>query len=222
MTIAGEGDDASAIGDAAFVLLLRERGVRDMGILRAMEGVPRERFAPPALSAHARRDIALPLPCGQSMTAPTTVAAMLGLLGVPAGARVLEIGTGSGYVTALLMHLGSGHVRSLERYAGLARAARDRLGGDLADATVEIGDGLDADAIGEGRFDRILVNGACREIPPHLVAALAPGGRLVGAVAAGQGTRLAVVDCAADGGLARRAEMSCRLPPLTPGRAHVL
>ncbi|GEO99443.1 protein-L-isoaspartate O-methyltransferase family protein [Methylobacterium haplocladii] len=217
-----EGDDASAIGDAAFVLLLRERGVRDMGVLRAMEQVPRERFAPAALRAHARRDIALPLPCGQSMTAPTTVAAMLGLLAVPAGARVLEIGTGSGYVTALLVHLGSGHVQSLERYAGLARAARDRLGSDLVDATVEITDGLDASAIGERRFDRILLNGTCLEIPPHLAKALAPGGRLVGAVATGQGARLAIVDRAVDGGVATRTDMACRLPPLTAGRAHVL
>jgi protein-L-isoaspartate(D-aspartate) O-methyltransferase len=222
VTVAGEGDDASAIGDAAFVLLLRERGVRDMGVLRAMERVPRERFAPPALRAHARRDIALPLPCGQSMTAPTTVGAMLGLLAVPPGARVLEIGTGSGYATALLVHLGSGHVRSLERYAGLARAARDRLGGDLADATVEIGDGLDPGALGEGRFDRILLNGTCREIPPHLGRALEAGGRLVGAVAAGQGTHLAIVERTIDGGLATRTGMACRLPPLTAGRAHVL
>jgi len=140
---------------------------------------------------------------------------------VPPGARVLEIGTGSGYVTALLVHLGSGHVRSLERYAGLARAARDRLG-HLSNATVEIGDGLDAGAIGEGRYDRILVNGTCREIPAHLGRALAPGGRLVGAVAAGRESHLAIVERTIDGGIATRTGMACRLPPLTAGRAHAL
>ncbi|GEP10459.1 protein-L-isoaspartate O-methyltransferase family protein [Methylobacterium gnaphalii] len=221
MPIAGEGDDASAIGDAAFVLLLREHGTRETAVLRAMELVPRELFVPPALHAHARRDIALPLTCGQSMTAPTTVAAMLGLLSVPAGARVLEIGTGSGYVTALLVHLGSGQVRSIERYASLARSAQDRLSRDLPGATVEIGDGLDADTVGQGSFDRILINGAYADVPAHLARALAPGGRLVGAVATGQGKRVTVVDRAADGSLTRRTEMTCRLPSLTAGRAGV-
>ncbi|GLS45508.1 protein-L-isoaspartate O-methyltransferase family protein [Methylobacterium brachythecii] len=221
MHVAGEGDDTSAIGDAAFVLLLRERGTRDTAVLRAMELVPREWFVPPTLLAHARRDIALPLPCGQSMTAPTTVAAMLGLLNVPAGGRVLEIGTGSGYVTALLVYLGSGQVRSIERQGGLARAAHDRLGSDHAGTTIEAGDGLDAGLIGEGGFDRILVNGACADIPAHLTRALAPGGRLVGAVATGQGTRIAVVDRAADGRFTKRTEMTCRLPPLTAVRTTV-
>lgn len=217
-----ERDHASAIGNAAFVLLLRERGVRDTAILRAMEQVPRKRFVPDSLREHARRDIALPLPCGQSMTAPTTVAAMLSLLSVPAGARVLEIGTGSGYATALLVHLGSRHVRSLERYARLARAAREKLGADLIDAVVEIGDGLDEAAAGEGSFERILVNGLCTEISPHLCRALAPGGRLVGAVATERGARLATIDKAVDGRLTRTIDAACRLPPLTAGRARVL
>lgn len=222
MPVAGEGEDASAIGDAAFVLLLREHGTRETAVLRAMELVPREWFVPPPLLAHARRDIALPIPCGQSMTAPTTVAAMLGLLNVQSGSRVLEIGTGSGYVTALLVYLGSSRVRSIERYDGLARAARDRLGEDHAGTTVETGDGLDAATIGEGGFDRILVNGACPDVPAHLARALAPGGRLVGAVATGRGMRIAVVDRAMDGGFGRRLEMTCRLPSLTAGRASVL
>jgi protein-L-isoaspartate(D-aspartate) O-methyltransferase len=222
MPIAGEGDDTSAIGDAAFILMLREHGTRETAVLRAMELVQREWFVSPALLVHARRDIALPLPCGQSMSAPTTIAAMLGLLNVPASARILEIGTGSGYVTALLAYLGGGRVRSIERYAGLARAAQDRLGSDHADTTVETGDGLDAGSIGEGGFDRILINGAYPDIPPHLARALAPGGRLVGAVSAGQRTRIAVVDRAADGSLTRRLEMTCRLPFLTAGRASVL
>ncbi|TXN64739.1 protein-L-isoaspartate O-methyltransferase, partial [Methylobacterium sp. WL18] len=116
-----------AAGNAAFVMALRGRGMRDTAILRAMEQVPREPFAPEAHRAQARRDLALPLPCGASMTAPTQVAQMLALLRVEPGHRILEIGTGSGYATALLAKLGAGAVLSLERYATLAREAAARL-----------------------------------------------------------------------------------------------
>jgi protein-L-isoaspartate(D-aspartate) O-methyltransferase len=156
---------AEATGNAAFVLALRERGVRDTAVLRAMERVPRERFAPPALRAHARRDIALPLACGQTMTAPSVVAALLGALDVAPGARVLEVGTGTGYVTALLVQLGAAHVRSLERYEGLARAARAHLGRDFDAASVEAADGLAPEVVRGGSYDRILLNGSLAALP---------------------------------------------------------
>ncbi|WP_232630165.1 protein-L-isoaspartate O-methyltransferase family protein [Methylobacterium sp. Leaf118] len=218
-------DDADgltrAIGSAAFVLRLRERGVRDTAVLRAMERVPREHFVPPALRDHAARDIALPLPHGQTMTAPSVVAAMLGALDLRAEARVLEIGTGSGYVTALLVRLGAGHVRSLERYGALARAARDRLGASLNDATVEVADGLAPDGLGGQTFDRILVNGALDALPPHLTDALAPGGRMVAALRSARGSRLVGLAREGDGPPARTEGPVLRLGPLTPGRARV-
>lgn len=210
---------ASAIDAAAFVLLLRERGVRDTAVLRAMEQVPREAFAPVHLREHARRDIALPLPCGQTMTAPTTVAAMLIALGLEPGSRVLEIGTGSGYVTALLRRLGATQVRSLERYDTLARAARRKLGGNAA---VEAADGLAQGTAGPDAFARILVNGWMREVPRHLCAALAPGGRLVGGLATREGPCLVTVERGADGRLSQRIGNHVRICPLTAGRARVL
>ncbi len=99
-------DEAGSIGDAAFVLALREKGLRDIAVLRAMERVPRGTFAPEAHREQARWDIALPLPCGATMTAPSSVAAMLTRLKLEPGQRVMEIGAGSGYVTALLDRLG--------------------------------------------------------------------------------------------------------------------
>ena len=158
------------------------------------------------------------------MTAPTKIAAMLIALGVPPGALVLEVGTGSGFVTALLLRLGAGHVRSLERYATLARTARDALGADLARATVEVGDGL-GDGVrdaGKSGFDRILVNGVCPALPERLCAALAPGGRLVGAIATRQRPCLFTVERGVDGAPTPRLGRTLHLPSLTRGRAGVL
>src|SRR5688500_18776411 len=125
---------------AAFVLALRARNIRDTAVLRAMERLPRELFAPRRFADLSRRDLALPLPCGQTMTAPATVATMLAALEARPGQRVLEIGTGSGYVTALLAQLGC-RVHTFERYATLAESAVERLGvAGVADAvTAEVG-----------------------------------------------------------------------------------
>lgn len=210
---------AAATGNAAFVLALRERGVRDTAVLRAMERVPRERFAPPALRAHARRDIALPLACGQTMTAPSIVAAMLGALDIAPGARVLEVGTGTGYVTALLVQLGAAHVRSLERYDGLARAARSHLGRDFDAAAVETTDGLAPEIVRGGSYDRILVNGSLTALPPHLPAVLRSGGRLVAGQWTGRGSRLVTLTRDGAAAYARTEGAALRLGPLTPGRA---
>ncbi|GJE26712.1 protein-L-isoaspartate O-methyltransferase family protein [Methylobacterium organophilum] len=214
----GDEDLTEAVGNAAFVLSLRERGLRDTAVLRAMEQVPREGFAPAPLRSHARRDIALPLACGQTMTAPRQVGAMLAALALTPGARVLEVGTGSGYVTALLARLGAGQLHSLDRYATLTRAARDNLhAAGIRNAVLETADGLADGVAGEGRYDRILVNGLLAALPAGLTAALTPGGRLVCALPGPEGGRLAIIG--PDG--ATQSGASLRLPPLTPGRARM-
>lgn len=196
---------------AAFVLALRGRGLRDTALLRAFERVPRARFALPEHRAHARRDIALPLPCGAAMTAPGTVARMLALLRVEPGQSVLEVGTGSGYVAALMADLGAA-VTGLERYAGLVRHAAERLG--QAGPRVLHADGL---APVEGAYDRILVNGSVAALRPHWLAALKPGGRLVAGLRDGQGTcRLIAYLRDTDGCEEGPAAL---LPALVPGRA---
>ena len=206
-----------AAGNAAFVMALRGRGMRDTAILRAMEQVPREPFAPAAHRAQARRDIALPLPCGASMTAPTLVAQMLALLRVEPGHRVLEIGTGSGYATALLAKLGAGAVLSLERYATLAREAAARL---TAQSEVHIvqADGL-ARELPDGGFDRILVHGSVDAIPPHWRAALEPGGRLVTGLSQENQCRIATL---ATPDAEPELGSPTRLAALVPGLARVL
>ena len=139
---AHDAAEDEAVGAASFILSLRARGIRDIALLRAMELVPREVFAPRRFTDLSRTDVALPLPCGQTMTAPRTVATMLLALGIQPGQRVLEIGTGSGYVTALLARLGA-DVVSIERFNTLAESAVQHL--KIVEATtarIEIGDGL--------------------------------------------------------------------------------
>ena len=225
----GEGD---AMGDeapasegertVAFLLSLRAQGVRDLAVLRAMEKVARERFAPSRFADLARQDVSVPLPCGQTMTAPHTVAALLTALDLQPGARVLEVGTGSGYVTALLAAMG-GAVVSLERYRTLALAAQERVAGSGHGASVELrhADGFQADRT-LGRFDRILVNGVTHAIPEALLLRLAPGGRLVGALRVEGAARRVVVTRLADGGFDHVPGPTVRLPPLIPGLARAL
>ncbi|AWN55540.1 protein-L-isoaspartate O-methyltransferase [Methylobacterium sp. 17Sr1-1] len=212
---------SGAVETAAFVLGLRARGVRDAAVLGAMERVPREAFAPLAFRDLARRDLALPLPCGQTMTAPSVIATMLAALN-PQGARVLEVGTGSGYATALLLRLGAAEVVSLERYATLARNARSRLDAlGFGAAMVGLADGC-APPEEAGSFDRILVNGRLVDLPQALIARLNPGGRLVGALGTPAGPRLVAIAQEADGPWRQVRETPLRIGPLTPGLAATL
>ncbi|MFE1602689.1 protein-L-isoaspartate O-methyltransferase family protein [Methylobacterium sp. ID0610] len=220
----GEGAAHSdAVEAAAFVLALRARGVRAPAVLGAMERVPRDRFVPEAFRDLARRDVALPLACGQTMTAPSAIAAMLTALEPGPGARALEIGTGSGYATALLLRLGCAVVESLERYAMLAGDAQDRLDalGLAGSVRLRIADGC-APEKDVTPFDRILINGALPAIPDSLIQRLAPGGRLVGAIVTPLGVRVAVAERGPDGPQRRILDTPLRIAPLTPGRARVL
>jgi protein-L-isoaspartate(D-aspartate) O-methyltransferase len=211
-----------AVEAAAFVLGLRARGIRDSGILGAMERVPRELFAPTRFADLSRTDVALPLPCGQTMTAPGVIATMLVALGASDGQRVLEIGTGSGYVTALLAKLGCS-VHSVERYATLADSAAARLGIAGLGGAVKlfVGDGL-SPAAEPARFDRVLINGALASLPAHLSSLMSPGGRLVAALIVDGVPRLLTVERSDDGALTQDIGPALRLGGLAQGTAAFL
>jgi protein-L-isoaspartate(D-aspartate) O-methyltransferase len=154
------------------------RGVRDPHVLEAMRDVPRHLFVPDDLRSRAYEDRALPIAESQTISQPYIVAIMTELLALEPQHRVLEIGTGSGYQTAILSRL-SGRVFSIERHPGLADAARRLLTTlEITNVDVHVGDGTEG-LPAEAPFDRILVTAGAPSIPDALRAQLADGGRLV-------------------------------------------
>lgn len=178
--MSAEGDPgARAAGEAkaAFHLRMRARGLRDLAVLRAFERVPRSHFADPRHGSLAERGLALPIACGQTATEPWLVATMIEALEVAAADRVLEVGSGSGYATAVLAHLAE-TVVGTERYLSLARAAQARISAlGIDNAAVTWGDGL-VPGGSAPPFDRIIVHGALGDTGP-LLPSLADGGLLV-------------------------------------------
>lgn len=157
---------------------LRARGISDPRVLDAMLRVPRPEFVPENFRAEAYEDHPLPIGDGQTISQPYVVALMLELLELQATDVVLEIGTGSGYVTALLAELAV-QVYSIERHAALARGALRRLSA-LGHSNAQV---LTADGTlglpDHAPFDAILVSAATPEIPPPLIHQLREGGRLI-------------------------------------------
>jgi len=155
--------------------------VLDQAVLDGLSAVPREDFVPPHLRALAFVDMELPLGHGEVMLAPKLEARLVQEAELKAADRVLEVGTGSGYMTALLARLAS-HVCSVEIVAELSGEARRRLDRrGVANATLEIGDaarGWSAHA----PYDAIVVTGSLPVLPESLEQMLAPGGRLVAIV----------------------------------------
>src|SRR6266513_3919804 len=131
-----------SVGRMHFLLFLRQRGIADAALLRAMDQVPREHFVESSFVDNAYADQALPIACGQTISQPYVVAYMTERLDVRPEHRVLEVGTGSGYQAAILSRLAR-EVVSIERYRTLAERARLRLAAlGFANVEVLVGDGL--------------------------------------------------------------------------------
>jgi protein-L-isoaspartate(D-aspartate) O-methyltransferase len=173
----GEGDSYGGYR-GHLVETLQGKGVRDLAVLRAVRMVPRHLFVPGSVRHRAYDDVALPIGSGQTISQPYVQARYLELVGLSGRERVLEVGTGSGYQTALLALLCES-VFSVERVPGLAQGARAALeAAGIHNAIVLVGDGT----LGWRPFapyDAILVAAASPEIPAPLVEQLAPGGRMV-------------------------------------------
>jgi protein-L-isoaspartate(D-aspartate) O-methyltransferase len=173
----GEGDSYGGYRNR-LVEVLRRKGVRDLSVLHAVQMVPRHLFVPESVRHRAYDDTALPIGSGQTISQPYVQARYLELIGLTGREKVLEIGTGSGYQTALLALLAS-MVFSVERVSHLAQSARTALANSgIRNVTVLVGDGT----LGWrpfAPFDAILVSAASPEIPAPLVQQLALGGRMV-------------------------------------------
>ncbi len=173
-------ESLAAARDAMVARQLRSRGIADERVLRAMSTVPREMFVSEGQRGTAYADEALPIPAGQTISQPYMVARMTELLDPRPGQRVLEIGTGTGYQTAILAILGAAVV-SIERQSELTVTARERLARLGLGGAVEIrvGDGSVGDPVG-APFDGIVVTAAAPSIPTALREQLSPtSGRLV-------------------------------------------
>jgi protein-L-isoaspartate(D-aspartate) O-methyltransferase len=157
---------------------LRARGIRDEPVLTAMFQVPRHEFVPQEYRDQVYEDHPIPIGEGQTLSQPYIVAIMLEVLNLDPSDVVLEVGTGSGYQTALLSKL-VGRVCSVERHASLARAAQATLA-RLGCANVEVFVGDGSRGLAErAPFDVIVVSAAAPQIPPPLLEQLREGGRMV-------------------------------------------
>jgi protein-L-isoaspartate(D-aspartate) O-methyltransferase len=192
-------------------------GIRDRVVLRAVAQVPRELFVPEWLRGEAEADRPLPIGFGQTISQPYIVAFMTEWLGLTGTERVLEVGTGSGYQTAILALLAR-EVLSVEIVPELSARAAEVLLGRLALANVRLR--VDDGSGGwpaEAPFDRILVTAAPRSLPLALADQLSPGGRMVVPVGEEEGGQVLKLVEKSDKDIAVRDILPVRFVPLTAG-----
>jgi len=156
---------------------LRQKGIVDENVLRAINTVPRHLFMDPAFLTHAYVDKAFPISSGQTISQPYTVAVQTSLLKVKKRDKILEIGTGSGYQVAILAEMGA-KVYTVERFRELFMKAQRILTSLGYSADFFYGDGYEGKPQ-YGPFDGIIITAAATEVPQALLQQLKTGGRLV-------------------------------------------
>jgi protein-L-isoaspartate(D-aspartate) O-methyltransferase len=216
-----EEDEELRVHAAAIVLKLRGLGISDRAVLKAIERVPRTLFVPAEWRHHAYSDHALPIDCGQTISAPSVIAGIVAALDVCDRHSVLEIGTGSGYQAAILARLAR-RVTTLERFRTLAKSAERRFSAlGLRNITALVGDGT----LGWSRqapFDRIVVGAACPEPPARLLAQLTDSGILIAPVGGGRIPQRLTLFQRIGNGFDTRDLGPARFLPIVSGVAHSL
>jgi protein-L-isoaspartate(D-aspartate) O-methyltransferase len=205
-------DEFAAARRAMVEKQISKRGVASQRVLDAMLSVPRHEFVPDQFRADAYADKPLPIGEGQTISQPFMVGAMTEALELTGSERVLEIGTGSGYQSAVLSLLAR-EVISIESHTSLALAAQERLG-RLGYANVHIHNGDGSLGFPDAApYDAILITAAAPEIPPLLVSQLSEGGRLV--IPVGSQDNQELLQARKNGGtLNSRVLFDCRFVPL--------
>ncbi len=204
--------DAEAARRRMVTTQLMARGISSPRVLEVMQTLPRELFMPEAWRTEAYADCAAPIDCGQTISQPYMVALMTEALQLEGTEKVLEIGTGSGYQTAVLSRLAR-EVVSIERHAELSRQAEkvlNQLG--CSNVHLLVGDGTQG-APDHAPFDRIIVTAAAERIPPALLEQLADGGLMVLPLGADDHQLLQVLKKRGDQ-LDREVLTACRFVPL--------
>jgi protein-L-isoaspartate(D-aspartate) O-methyltransferase len=197
----------------------RARGVRDERVLGAIGRVPRALFVPPEVAAEAYVDEPLRITHGQVTTQPSLVAQMVEALALTGGEKVLEVGTGHGWQTALLAALAR-EVWSVERWPDMVETARanlERAGVDNVD--VVLGDGS-AGLPDAAPFDAVVVAAAFPRVPPPLVDQLVPGGRLVQPIGPGGAEDVTLFERRPEGLRRVRSIVPARFVPLYGRHGH--
>lgn len=199
---------------------LRKQGISDTRVLAAMEKVPREQFVAEQFLKHAYDNIALPITQGQTISQPYVVAYMTEALQLGDRMKVLEIGTGSGYQTAILTRL-CRRVYSVERYRSLLTTAEKRFATlNITNVTTKLGDGNKGWSE-QAPFDRILVTAAADKRPDGLIAQLSPQGGIMIAPVAVNPTEQDVIRYTREGDAVREERLlPVRFVPLLPGIAR--
>ena len=163
---------------ALLMLKLRQNGVSNPEILKSIETIDRSSFVSKSFLNRSLEDIPLPIECGQTISQPSLVAFMTQQLEIPYRSKVLEIGTGSGYQTAILSRLSS-RVYSIERYKTLVESAKIRLANlNISNVIILLQDGFFGYSP-QAPFDRIILTAAVEEIPNLLITQLKVGGIMV-------------------------------------------
>jgi protein-L-isoaspartate(D-aspartate) O-methyltransferase len=200
------------------IMSLRSNGIRDTRVLEAIETVPRELFVPEAFQDLAYADQALPIECGQTLSQPFIVAFMTDRLKVGDRMKVLEIGTGSGYQTAILAQL-CRRVYTMERYRTLMKSAEQRFKQlRLANVTTILGDG-NKGWPQQAPFDRIIVTAAASKLPRKLLEQLAVGGIMIVPVEVSPAKQEILRITRTEDGFDRESLLPVRFVPLVDGIA---
>ena len=203
---------------ADLILRLRRAGITDRRLVAAIESVPRDMFVPAERRAEAYAERALPIECGQTITAPLLVAMMTAALDVGERDRVLEVGTGTGYQAAVLARLAR-HVYTVDRFRTLVAAAESRFKTlRLSNVTTLVGDGM-AGWPAQAPFDRIVITAAGEDVPEALMSQVRVGGVIVMPVGPADGIQKLTRIERTEGDPVETTLADVRFVPLIPGIA---
>ena len=206
---------------ARFIMALRAKGIRNTALMSAFERTPRREFFDEDYAPFAYHDIALPLPSGQQSTSPHLVAQILAAADITLQSRVLEIGTGSGYQTALIARIAA-NVKSIDRSRRvLTQALHSVEKQQLGNVELWFGDGTNDEFLPDGPFDHVLINGAVSDVPTAVLKRVAREGVIIAPVGTGAAQALTRIEM--NGNLMNCIKvLDARFAPLATGVSAAL